>query len=126
MCIVLHIVLNMDRSNSIISLVNKVEDGSDYDVAKLFIHVFPDSSTYTDKEISVKLSEDVHDLILEQVKLLSQKMYDLSRAFDTNTNSAYSEYDFIQAKKERYEEKLKALRTHKHKQQFIAEIKAIR
>lgn len=118
----MHDTSTMDKSTNIASLINNVRDGGDYDIAKLFIHLFPDSPTYTDKEISIKLSEDVHNLILEQVKLLSKKMCDIS----LNTSSEFGEYDSIKDKIAQYEEKLRALRTHKHKQQFIAEIKAIR
>jgi hypothetical protein len=104
--------------NNVDSLLNKVRDGSDYDIAKLFITVFPDCQKFTDKEISIRLSEDIYDLINEKVKLLSKTMMTL--------DSTLSKWEFLDMQKNEYQEKLVALRSHKQKQLYISEIKTIR
>jgi hypothetical protein len=108
--------------NNVDSLLDKICNGSDYDVAKLFIAVFPDCQKFTNKEISIKLSEDIYDMIIAKVKLLTQKKMTLEH----KTCSGYCEYEHLVMQIDYYQKKLTALRTHKQKQLFIAEIKAIR
>lgn len=45
--------------------VLEAQDGSVYDVAKCFAYYFPSCKSFTDVEISQKLSEDLADIIYE-------------------------------------------------------------
>jgi hypothetical protein len=75
----------MNNTQDLEKLVAIAASGYDYDIAKLFITMFP-NNTFTDREISVKLSEDVHDLFakeaheahlssLETVLIVNQQRY---------------------------------------------------
>lgn len=47
--------------------------GEDYDVAKLFIHMFPMASQMSTREISMKLSENLVEVINQVAAIYSKK-----------------------------------------------------
>lgn len=103
-------------NNELYDLINKVQDGYDYDIAKLFIHVFPECTSFTDKDISVKLSEDICVLLQDKQAELLRKTTNASEYEQCSYYSKYKDYDNV----------IVALRTHNKKKQYIAEIKSIR
>ncbi len=100
------------------ALIDKVRDGTDYNIAKLFVSVFPDCSSFTEKDISIKLSEDICTLLQQHIPHLHRKKYDPSAGKHTQLQ--------ISNEIKEYENVIIALRTHNKKKQFIAEIKSIR
>jgi hypothetical protein len=104
-------------SDDIKQYINRAKMGNDYDVARLFLAVFPDCKHLSDREISIKLSEDIHDMLKDEAKLLSQ------RSAEALTEHEQCRFHTAAAQ---YTSTLSALRTHSKKKSYIEEIKIIR
>jgi hypothetical protein len=111
-------------NDNISKLIDATRCGTDYDIAKLFVTVFPDCSNFSVKDFSLKLSEDIHNLIQEQI---GQYCHDLITLKDKQLgeNQYCFEYERINEKLDSLHKVQVALRTHMRKKQFIAEIKSI-
>jgi ACT domain-containing protein len=104
-------------SDDILQYINRAKMGNDYDVAKLFLAVFPDCKHLSDREISIKLSEDIHDMLRDVAQLFSK------RSTEALTEHEQCKFQSVAAE---YTSTLRALRTHSKKKSYIEEIKCIR
>lgn len=95
-------------------LLLEARSGGDYNIAKLFIHMFPDCKYYEDRDISIKLSEDVRKCFLEAAKQCSENA--------SNKSISTNHYDII----DDYMKIAHKLLSHSEKHRFIQEIKMIR
>jgi hypothetical protein len=97
-------------------LVYQARSGFDYDIAKLFMALFP-NNTFTDKDISIKLSEDLHGVLLKEAMEWTQRaMNTKDPAHQQHCSELANQYNRI----------CEQLRTHSHKKRFIEEIRMIR
>ena len=106
-----------DKDNAWKQLLYMSSSGSDYDIAKCFTTLFPDCASYTDKDISVKLSED----LCREYHMAAIKY---SRAAVSSTDSSGSIRLSEMAKK--MNEIALKLKSHTEKKRLLAEIKMIR
>ena len=104
-----------DKENAWKQLLYKSSSGSDYDIAKCFTTLFPDCASFTDKDISVKLSEDLY-----REYLMAAIDYSHAAVSDSSGSIRYSEM----AKK--MNEITLKLKSHTEKKRLLAEIKMIR
>lgn len=107
---------DQDKENAWKQLLYMSSSGSDYDIAKCFTTLFPDCASYTDKDISVKLSEDL-------CREYHMAAIEYSRAA-VSTDSSGSNRMAEMAK--RMNEIALKLKSHTEKKRLLAEIKMIR
>lgn len=92
-------------------------DGSDYSIAKTFLTMFPECQSFTDKEISIKLSEDLYIYF-------AQKSIECVEAMMSSKDSnVQARQNYLQ---ENYNDIMRRLRSYNNKKTLIAEIKMIR
>lgn len=107
----------LDAANELNTLMSKATSGNDYDIAKLFIHMFPTCQTFTDREISLKLSEDVQLLFLTAIEKAIKKSSDATDMCSKDRMQSYIKELSVVTQN---------LRSNTRKKRYIAEIKMIR
>jgi len=100
-----------------------VGGGTDYDIAMLFLQMFPDCQRYSEKEISMILSNQIATCFVTKANQYSLFIYQTIASYQTTNNEVYEEYLLLQRKSLEIVTKLK---TNLYKKGYIAEIRALR
>ena len=106
-----------EKENAWKQLLYMSSSGTDYDIAKCFTTLFPDCANFTDKEISVKLSED---LGREYHMAAIEYSHAAVSSVDAQESNRYSEMA------NRMNDNANKLKSHTKKKLLLAEIKMIR
>lgn len=96
-------------------LIINAKSGTDYDLAKLYLFMFPEQGA-TDKEISIRLSEDVFMALTQKARELSAMGV---------TRESLSDFERLSDIASQLHSAAMKLKGHKSKQSVIAEIKSI-
>lgn len=94
-----------------------LSQGSDYDIAHLFLKFYPECKEYTDKEISIILSNQLYTCFQTAAQKYHSRMA---------TSISREEGESIGRLHRTCLEIMNFLKSHHHKKSYIAEIKMIR
>jgi hypothetical protein len=106
----------MSQAHQDIMLRAVLSQGSDYDIAMLFLRLYPDCKDFRDKDISVILSNQVHTCFQTLARQYMEKMQQAS----------HEELDNIHRLYRSCQEIMNFLKSHHYKKSYIAEIKMLR